>query len=104
VKHQGMDKAHPLTQTLDIPIPKALTKNQSRISFYLSIKFHEEKQSLVAMHLDWLFVLVMAVVRFNIAQAIKDSACAALEMASCLHQSIYTDVNIRRHCAHRQQK
>lgn len=99
-----MDKTRPLTQSLDTPILRAITKIQSQISFYRSIKFHEERQRLVAMHLDWLFVLVMAVERFNIAQAIKDSACAALEMTTCLHQSCYTDVNIRRHCAHRQQK
>lgn len=37
------------------------------------------------MHLDWLFAFVIPVARFNIAQAIKDSACPALETTTCLH-------------------
>lgn len=39
------------------------------------------------MHLDWLFEFVIAVARFSIARAIKDSAWAASEMIICLHDT-----------------
>lgn len=39
------------------------------------------------MHLDWLFEFVLAVERFSIAQAIRDSACAASVMITCLNES-----------------
>ena len=37
------------------------------------------------MNLDWLFEFVIAVERFNMACAIKDSAFATPEMITCLN-------------------